>query len=183
MTTVFIFQHRCVSFLTLHFPKHVHDWYPSCESCSWAYTHWYLLLRSDLFGFVYWGLSGLDNGEMGLLILSAHGATTVHSSLVLMGWPISSQLMQEVVGWGFTGSSVQLLWCLLRTGLGSGVDCLRPIHMLSAQKVQRWRNIHTHSAHPLNNSNKQLSINIELEWDMHSTFLSISVLSLYNLTY
>lgn len=133
------------------------------ESCSWTGTQMYpLLLRPALFVFVYWTLSAFDNGEMGLLILSAHGAMTAHSSLALMVRPISSQLMQEVmVVWGLrsTGSSVQLLWCPMRTALGSGVGCLKPIHMLSAQMVQRWRNIHTHSAHPLSPSTEQLSKN------------------------
>lgn len=79
----------------------VHEWYLSCESCSRTHTHLNsLLLRSALFVFVYWVLSGLDNGEMGLLILSAHGAMMAHSSLALKGRPISSQLMQDVVLWG-----------------------------------------------------------------------------------
>lgn len=79
-----------------------------CESSSWTHTQMYpLLLRSALFVFVYWVLSGLDNGEMGLLILSAHGAMTARSSFALMGRPISDQLMQEVVVWGWRSTGLQ----------------------------------------------------------------------------
>lgn len=132
MTIPFIFQQiSCVLFLIL-LPECVPE---CCESSAWTHVQMHLfLLRLALFVFAYWILSGTDNGEMGLLILSAHGAMTAHSSFALMGQPISNQLMQEVVVWGWrsTGSSVQLLWRPTRTESGSGVACLRPIHMLSA---------------------------------------------------
>lgn len=150
MTIPFIFQQMGLIFNSSP---------PSSWICTQVIFLMWVMLRPTLVVFVYWALSGFDNGEMGLLILSAHGAMTEHSSLAHMGWPISSQLMQEVVVWGWrsTGSPAQLLWCPTWTALGSGVACLRPIHMLSAQMVQRWRNIRTHSAHPLSLSTKQLS--------------------------